>query len=178
MATSEAGGSNIHDNPTRTAWVAKIAALLSVADATKAIQDFRVENTSPFRTSNDLDLDYLWIESKLEQKLAVLKAQNLSEADLLGKASTGEDPETVEKDWVARIHAAKTKYEAEKILVQFRQLYKPPVLPVNVFLRADTAMGSHLMELRNDNYYGSSLEELRKERGVRVVHLGNGKAAA
>jgi hypothetical protein len=34
------------------------------------------------------------------------------------------------------------------------------------------------MELRNENYYGTSLEDLRKERGVKVLHLGNGKAAA
>ncbi len=175
MATFEKG---IHDNPTRQAWLKKIAALQKLADATKVIQDFRVENTSPFRTSNELDLDYLWIESKLEQKVAVLKAQQLSTTDLLYKATTGEDPAQVEKHWVDRINAAKTKYEAEKIHVEFRQLYKPPVLPVNVFLRTDATLGSRLMELRNDNYYGTSLEDLRKERGVKVVHLGNGKAAA
>jgi methane monooxygenase component A gamma chain len=175
MATLEKG---IHDNPTRQAWLKKIAALQKLADATKVIQDFRVEHTSPFRKTEELDLDYLWIESKLEQKVAVLKAQQLSTADLLFKATTGEDPAVVEKNWLDRMHAAKTKYEAEKIHVEFRQLYKPPVLPVNVFLRTDAALGSHLMELRNENYYGTSLEELRKERGVRVVKLGNGKAAA
>ncbi len=30
------------------------------------------------------------------------------------------------------------------------------------------------MELRNTNYYATSLEDLRKERGVKVLHLGKG----
>jgi methane monooxygenase component A gamma chain len=177
MPTSAVPANGIHDNPKRQEWLKKINALTKLADATKAIQNFRVTYTSPYRTSHELDLDYLWIESKLEQKLAVLKAQQLSAADLLGRATTGEDPAQVAKHWVDRITAAKTKYEAEKILVEFRQLYKPPVLPVNVFLRTDATMGSTLMEIRNVDYYGTSLEDLRKERGVRVLHLGNGLAA-
>ena len=161
----------IHDNSTRTEWEGKIAKLNSVEQATKFIQDFRVTYSSPFRKSYDLDVDYQYIERKIEERLSVLKTEKLSVADLVTKATTGEDAAAVEAAWVAKIKAAKTKYEAERIHVEFRQLYKPPVLPVNVFLRTDAALGTVLMELRNTDYYATPLEGLRKERGVKVLHL-------
>jgi len=161
----------IHENSTRTEWEAKIAKLNSVEQATKFIQDFRLSNSSPFRKSYDLDVDYQYIERKIEERLSVLKTEKLPIADLIGKATTGEDAAAVEAAWVAKIKAAKSKYEAERIHIEFRQLYKPPVLPVNVFLRTDAALGTVLMELRNTDYYATPLEGLRKERGVKVLHL-------
>lgn len=167
----------IHENPVRDEWLEKIAKLQSVGEATEFIQDFRNANTSPFRKTYAVDVDYLWIERKLEEKLAHLKEQSFNDADLLGKTTTGEDPQKVSEVWIAKMKSATDKFVAERILVEFRQLYKPPVMPVNVFLRTDTVMGSRLMEIRNTNYNETPLEELRKQRGVKVLHLGNGKAA-
>ncbi|WP_018264222.1 MULTISPECIES: aromatic/alkene monooxygenase hydroxylase subunit gamma [unclassified Methylosinus] len=161
----------IHENATRTEWEGKIAKLNSVEQATKFIQDFRVAYSSPFRKSYDLDVDYQYIERKIEERLSVLKTEKLSVADLITKATTGEDAAAVEATWIAKIKAAESKYAAERIHVEFRQLYKPPVLPVNVFLRTDAALGTILMELRNTDYYATPLEGLRKERGVKVLHL-------
>ncbi len=161
----------IHENPTRTEWEGKIAKLTSVDAATKFIQDFRVNYSSPFRKSYDLDVDYQYIERKIEEKLSLLKVAQLPVEALITKATTGEDAAAVEATWVGKIKAAKNKYEAERVHVEFRQLYKPPVLPVNVFLRTDAALGTILMELRNTDYYATPLEGLRKERGVKVLHL-------
>jgi methane monooxygenase component A gamma chain len=161
----------IHDNSTRAEWEAKIQKLNSVDQATKFIQDFRVNYSSPFRKNYDLDVDYQYIERKLEERLSVLKTEKLSVAELITKATTGEDAAAVEAAWIAKMQSAKSKYEAERIHIEFRQLYKPPVLPVNVFLRTDAALGTILMELRNTDYYATPLEGLRKERGVKVLHL-------
>jgi methane monooxygenase component A gamma chain len=161
----------IHDNSIRAEWEGKISKLTSVDQATKFIQDFRLSYSSPFRKSYDLDVDYQYIERKIEEKLSLLKTEKLSVADLVTKASTGEDAAAVEAAWIAKMQAAKTKYEAERIHIEFRQLYKPPVLPVNVFLRTDAALGTILMELRNTDYYATPLEGLRMERGVKVLHL-------
>jgi methane monooxygenase component A gamma chain len=166
-----AKGEKIHDNATRTEWLSKIAKLSSVAEATKFIQDFRIQHTSPFRKSYGLDVDYLFIERKAEEKLSLLKIEQLKPSEFVAKATTGEDAASVEATWVNKMKAAKNKYEAERIHVEFRQLYKPPVLPVNVFLRTDAALGTILMELRNTEYYTTPLEGLRKERGVRVLYL-------
>jgi methane monooxygenase component A gamma chain len=161
----------IHDNATRAAWEDKISKLTSVEAATKFIQEFRLAYSSPWRKSYDLDTDYQYIERKIEEKLSLLKTEKLSVSDLITKATTGEDAATVEATWIDKMKAAKSKHEAERIHVEFRQLYKPPVLPVNVFLRTDAALGTILMELRNTDYYATPLEGLRKERGVKVLHL-------
>ena len=163
----------IHSNPVRSEWLEKIGALNNVKDATAFIQDFRKKNTGPFRTSYALDVDYLFIEAKIEERLAVLKAASFAAADLFSKATTGEAAQAVADAWIAKIDAEKDKFAAEKILITFRQLYKPPVLPVNVFFKVDTYLGSRLMELRNTDYYADSLEELRKKRGVKVLSLGS-----
>jgi methane monooxygenase component A gamma chain len=165
---------NIHDNPVRDGWLAKIGTLDSVETATAFIQDFRETHTSPFRTTYDLELDYLFIEAKIEERLSVLKASKFSDTSLLNKTTTGEDAATVGDIWKRRMDAETSKFKAEKILIQFRQLYKPPVMPVNHFLKVDTYLGSRLMELRNTDYYATSLEDLRKERGVKVLYLANG----
>ncbi len=167
----------IRNNPVRDAWLEKIGALNSVQAATKFIQDFRQRNTGPMRASYEFELDYLFIEAKIEERLAVLKANAFNDADLINKATTGEDAQQVAAAWIARMDAESNKYKAEKILIEFRQLYKPPVLPVNTFFKVDTHLGSRLMELRNTNYYATSLEDLRKERGVKVLHIGKPKAA-
>jgi methane monooxygenase component A gamma chain len=165
---------NIHDNPVRAGWLEKISALDSVETATGFIQDFRKTHTSPLRTTYSLELDYLFIEAKIEERLAVLKASEFSDNGLLNTATTGEDAASVAETWKRRMDSETCKYAAEKILIQFRQLYKPPVMPVNHFLKADAYLGSRLMELRNTDYYATPLAELRKERGVKVLHLGNG----
>jgi methane monooxygenase component A gamma chain len=163
----------IHENPVRSEWLKKIAELKTVKDATAFIQDFRVKNTGPFRKTYELNVDYLFIEAKIEEQLALLKAKAFSAADLFSKATTGEVAQEVADSWIAKIDAEKDKFAAEKILISFRQLYKPPVLPVNVFFKVDTHLQSRLMELRNTDYYADSLEELRKKRGVKVLRLGN-----
>jgi methane monooxygenase component A gamma chain len=167
----------IHDNLVRNEWLDKIGALTSVKDATSLIQTFRKENTTPHRTSYKLDLDYQWIEAKIEERLAILKVAAFSNDDLFNKATTGENAQAVADAWIKRADAEKNKYEFEKLIISFRQLYKPPVLPVNVFFKVDAHLGTKLMELRNVNYYDLSIEDLRKERGVKTLHLGNKFAA-
>ncbi|PKO92484.1 MAG: methane monooxygenase [Betaproteobacteria bacterium HGW-Betaproteobacteria-1] len=159
-------------NEVRENWKAKINGLTSVEAATRFIQEFRHNHTSPLRTSYELDLDYLFIEAKIEEKLAVLKASAFKAEDLSARCTTGELAADVAKTWVQKLEKAECKYSAEKIHFEFRQQYKPPVMPVNHFLAADTKLGSRLMELRNTDYLATSLEDLRKERGVKVLHLG------
>jgi methane monooxygenase component A gamma chain len=72
---------------------------------------------------------------------------------------------------VVKMDACTDKYEAEKIHINFRIEFKPPVMPVNVFMDTDRILGTKLMELRNTDYYALPLEELRKKRGVRVIAL-------
>jgi methane monooxygenase component A gamma chain len=161
----------VHDNAIRREWTTKVASITSLDKGVETLKQFRLDHTTPFRKSYDLDIDYLWIERKLEEKVAVLKAKAFSDEDFRNKTASGECAATVVNEAVARIQATSSKWEAEKIHIGFRQAYKPPILPVNFFLDAERQLGTRLMELRNLNYYDTSLEDLRKERGVRVIHV-------
>ncbi|ODS00096.1 methane monooxygenase [Methyloceanibacter methanicus] len=163
----------IHQNPVRNEWLEKIAALENVKDATAFLQDFRMKYTTPLRTSYELDVDYLFIEAKAEERLSLLKVAAFSNEDLLSMATTGETAADVAQAWMPKLESEKCKFTGERIHMEFRQLYKPPVLPVNVFLKIDSYLGSRLMELRNSNYYDCSLDELREQRGVKVLMLGD-----
>ncbi|QFY43062.1 methane monooxygenase [Candidatus Methylospira mobilis] len=161
----------VHDNAIRREWKSKVAAISTLKEGAETLTQFRLDYSTPFRKSYDLDIDYLWIEAKLEEKVAVLKANAFSDEDFRNKTATGEDAAEVVNQAVAKINAAKDKWEAEKIHIGFRQAYKPPILPVNFFLDAERQLGTRLMELRNLNYYDTSLEDLRKQRGVRVIQV-------
>ena len=161
----------VHDNAIRREWTSKVAAISSLNEGAETLKQFRLDHSTPFRKNYDLDIDYLWIEAKLEEKVAVLKANAFSDEDFRNKTATGEDAAEVVNQAVAKINAAKDKWEAEKIHIGFRQAYKPPILPVNFFLDAERQLGTRLMELRNLNYYDTSLEDLRKQRGVRVIQV-------
>ena len=160
----------VHDNATRDEWVTKIGALNSVDKAAKFLIDFRKQYTTPLRQSYALELDHLWIESKIEEKVAVLKEQSFkNDQDLMHKCATGEDAAVAAEAARAKMAACGDKWEAEKIHINFRINYKPPIMPTNYFMDTDRVLGSKLMELRNLNYYEMPLEELRKKRGVKVL---------
>ncbi|MDD2722578.1 MAG: methane monooxygenase [Methylovulum sp.] len=162
---------NIHDNPTRTEWVNKIAGLKTLAQGHAFLKDFRAKYVSVFKTDFSLELDWLWIELKIEEKVAVLKQAEFNDHQLLNVCTCGTDAQKVANESLAAMAACEDMYEAERIHINFRLACKPPVMPVNFFLDTDRQLGTKLMELRNTDYYALPLEELRKVRGVRVVTL-------
>lgn len=161
----------IHDNAIRDEWNKKIGGLNSLAKGVEMLRDFRLKYTTPLRTSYDLELDWGWIELKLEEKVALLKHKEMSDAQMLYKNADGSDAQAVADAVIAKMNVCKDKMEAEKIHIKFRQECKPPMMPVNVFQDTDRILGTKLMELRNINYYDIPLKDLRKQRGVTVVTL-------
>lgn len=162
---------NIHENPIRTEWINKIAGLKSLAEGHAFLKEFRAKHVSVFKTDFSLELDWLWIELKIEEKVAVLKQAEFNDTQLLNACTCGSDAQKVADEALAAMAACEDMYEAERIHINFRLACKPPVMPVNVFLDTDRQLGTKLMELRNTDYYALPLEELRKVRGVRVVTL-------
>ena len=159
----------IHDNSIRDEWTQKIGALNTLAKGVQALDECRHQYTTPFRKSYDLELDWGWIELKLEEKVALLKHKEFNDQQFLNLTAYGDDAQTEADAVVAKMEAATDKYEAEKIHIGFRLKFKPPIMPVNVFQDTDRVLGTKLMELRNIGYYDLPLEELRKQRGVRVI---------
>ena len=161
----------IHDNPVRDEWVAKIEKLGTLATGHNFLKDFRKEYTTPLRETYDLELDWCWIESKIEEKVAMLKHAELNDDQFFNHCTCGANAQEVADAVVAKMDACTNKYEAEKIHINFRRDCKPPIMPTNVFMDADRLLGTKLMELRCTGYYDMPLEELRKERGVKIITI-------
>lgn len=162
----------IRDNDDRDAYVAKISKLDDLKTAAKFLVDYRKEATTPYRKSYALDRDCNWIETQIEDRVAVLRSRAAKSNDeLFHKCANGEDAAAVAKKTVDAINATNDKWEAEKIHINFRIEYKTPIMPTNYFMDTDRLLGNRLMELRNTDYYATSLEDLRKQRGVKVIEL-------
>lgn len=161
----------IHDNAIRDEWTKKIGALNTLSKGAELLTQFRLIYTTPLRESYDLELDWGWIEIKLEEKVALLKLKEFTDAQFLNNTAFGTDSQKEADIVLAKMEDCNDKYEAEKIHIGFRQKFKPPIMTVNVFMDTDRILGTKLMELRNTDYYALPLEELRKARGVKVLHL-------
>lgn len=161
----------IHDNPVRDEWERKIDGLKTLAQGAAFLVDFRKKYSTPLRTDYSLELDWGWIECKIEEKVALLKHAEFNDRQFLNNNACGANAQQAADAVVAKMNACTDKYEAERLHITFRIENKPPIMPVNVFMDTDRILGSKLMELRNIDYYAMPLDQLRKERGVRVVAL-------
>ncbi len=161
----------VHDNPVRDEWINKIGTLNTLAKGVETLDAFRLQHTTPLRESYDLELDWGWIECKLEEKVALLKHKEFNDAQMLANCAGGTNAQQEADAVIAKMEACTDKYQAETIHIGFRQKFKPPMMPVNVFMDTDRILGTKLMELRNIGYYDLPLEELRKVRGVKTVTL-------
>lgn len=161
----------VHDNPVRDEWIQKIGSANTLAKGVEMLDTFRRQHTTPLRESYDLELDWGWIECKLEEKVALLKHKELNDQQIQNNCANGADAQQEADAVTAKMAACTDKYQAEKIHIGFRQKFKPPMMPVNVFMDTDRILGTKLMELRNIGYYDLSLEELRQQRGVKTITL-------
>ena len=161
----------IHDNPVRDEWIAKIGKLTTLASGHDFLKDFRKKYTTPLRESYELELDWNFIECKIEEKVALLKHAELNDDQFLNNCTCGANAQEVADATVAKMDACTDKYKAEKLHINFRRDCKPPIMPTNVFMDADRLLGTKLMELRCTNYYELSLDELRAERGVKIITI-------
>ena len=163
---------NVHDNDKRDKWAEKIGAMSTLKAAAAALVDFRRTYMTSNRTSHELEVDCNYIECKIEEAVAILKNKEISDDKaFLNNCWDGRDAQGVADGWLKQMNDCTDKYKAEKIHIDFRNENKSPLMPVNVFMDTDRLLGNHLMELRNTDYYATSLPDLRKERGVKVIEV-------
>lgn len=148
----------------RSDWAARAESLSDLDDAAAALMNYRWD------LWGSEDQDSLWIEARLEERVAVLRLQSMTDEEFRTRTLTGEDARQVCADVARRVAAAGDDYgEIERINDEFRSKYKPPVMPTNLFLPTERDLSEKLMKTRTVDWYGKSLGELREERGV-VVH--------
>ncbi|MDZ4235661.1 MAG: methane monooxygenase [Dietzia sp.] len=148
----------------RSDWAARADELSDLGDAVATLMKYRSDHWG------SEDQDSLWIEARLEERVAVLRLQSLTDEQFRTRTLTGEDARQVCADVAERVTAAGDDYrEIELINDEFRSKYKPPIMPTNLFLPTERDLSEKLMTTRTVDWYGKSLGELREERGV-VVH--------
>jgi methane monooxygenase component A gamma chain len=148
----------------RKSWAARAAALSTLAEAVRALVGWREEHAA----RGVRDKDDLWIEARLEERVAVLRFEELSHAEIRTRALTGESVAALQESFERRATAADSS-ELERLAGEWRLRYKPPILPSSPFLKTEVRLSELLMQRRSLNWYGSSLAELRERRGA-IVH--------
>lgn len=154
------------DETVRGPWEARIAALHTLEETVEVLLEWRRDH----RDEPVSDKDDLWIEARLEDKVAVLRFGAMTYAQVRNETLTGEKVADVRAAYLAR--AGELRHDSgalETLVSEFRACYRPPVMPSSPFMRTETELAETLMKAREKGWYRRSLEELREHRGV-VVH--------
>lgn len=158
------------DNETRQQWKTRLRDLHEVTAVTLLLRSFRGKHLGPKRSSYLLENDALWIESVIEGRLSQLKAVEKSFDELLGQCTSGEPAERVCEEWIAKVEAADEVETLENVALEYRRDFKPPIMPVQYWLKTEKVLVTRLMELRSDSApQNLSIEDLRAKRGARLV---------
>jgi len=161
---------SLYTSPEKEAWSKEVSELNDLDEAVAKLIDFRTKNIGIARETYELDFDCIWREAKLEERVAELKSAKFSGKSLLDTCTCGTLADTVLKEWLGKNEAAKDDLSAlEGIMIQYRREFKPPIMPVNHWLKGDTDLSSRLLKRRANYTASMSVAELREMRGVRVV---------
>jgi methane monooxygenase component A gamma chain len=162
------------DKAKRDGWVARIDALGSLSDAVPVLLEWRETRRDEVLT----DQDDLWIEARLEEKVAVLRFDEMTNDQIRSETLTDEKVAEVCERYLETADeavAADDSENLEEIVAEFRKRYQPPIMPSSPYMRAETELAERLMKTRDTDWYGESVEELREARGV-IVHKKGNKA--
>ena len=160
----------------RAAWEARIeAGTKSLADGVTMLLEWRADHAG----DTIADQDDLWIEAQLEAKVAVLRFDEMTNDQVRNETLTDEKVADVCQ---AALQEAEDNSDdpakLEELVSEFRNRYKPPIMPSSPFMRTETELAEILMKVRELDWYGQTLDELRESRAVVVHKAGKRKKGA
>ena len=160
----------------RAAWEDRIAGeATSLRGAVALLLAWRADHAA----DTIADQDDLWIEAKLEAKVAVLRFDVMTNDQIRSETLTDEKVADVCRAALdGAEEAADDPAALEELVAGFRQRYRPPIMPSSPFMRTETELAEILMKAREKNWYGQTLDQLRTERGVVVHKAGKRKKEA
>jgi methane monooxygenase component A gamma chain len=152
----------------RAEWTERLAQVTSLATALGLLIDWRGG-----REGNALEeADFLWIEARIEDRVAVLRFAELSGEFIETTTLTGAPIAQTCDTAVAQANAAADVATLEAIVSAFRRDYKPPVMPTVPFMRTETELTELLIQHRSKGWYDEPLVELRRRRAAVLVNEG------
>ncbi len=149
----------------RAEWTARLAEVTDLRTALDLLLEWRAA-----RGANPLEeADFLWIESRIEDRVAVLRFAELPGEVIDTRTLTGEPIAEVCGAALADAIAAADVAALEAVVAAFRRRYKPPVIPTVPFMRTETELAELLIRRRTKGWYDEPLAELRRRRSAVVV---------
>lgn len=156
----------------RQSWATRIDALAGLDEAVALLLERRAQQAEAPVT----DKDALWIEARLEDRVAVLRFHERSHEAIRTLTLTGEAIAAV-RDEILRQAAGADAAKLEEIAARFRRQYKPPIMPSSPYLQIEVLLSEMLMKARSLGWFEPSIAELRARRGARVFKEGSADAA-
>ena len=157
----------------RQSWATRIEALTGLDEAVALLIDWRAKQAEAPVT----DKDALWIEARLETRVAVLRFHERSHEAIRTLTLTGEAIAGV-RDEILRQAASADAASLEEIAAGFRRRYKPPIMPSSPYLQIEVLLSERLMKARSLGWFEPSIAELRARRGAKVLKEGWTEPAA
>jgi methane monooxygenase component A gamma chain len=152
----------------RKEWTERLADVTTLRAALDLLIDWR--------RAHDPDAleeaDVLWIEARIEDRVAVLRFAELSGESIETTTLTGEPIAQACDTAVAEAKAAVDVAALEAVVTAFRRRYKPPVMPTVPFMRTETELAELLILRRSKGWYDEPLVELRRRRAAVLVDEG------
>ena len=152
----------------RAEWTERLGEVTSLGSALTLLIEWRGG-----REGNALEeADFLWIEARIEDRVAVLRFAELSGEFIESTTLTGEPIEKTCDAALAEANAAVDVATLEASVATFRRDYKPPVMPTVPFMRTETELAELLIQRRSKGWYDEPLVELRRRRAAVLVNEG------
>lgn len=156
------------DNTVRKEWTKRLAEVTSLSAALDLLIAIRDDHQDDSLETADT----LWIEARIEDRVAVLRFAELSGESIDTTTLTGEPLGDACASAIADAKSADDTAALENVVATFRRRYKPPVMPTVPFMRTETELAELLMLRRSKRWFDVPLSELRQRRAAVLVDEG------
>jgi methane monooxygenase component A gamma chain len=156
------------DQPLRQVWTERLAEVADLRTALGVLIDWRRDHHHDALEG----ADFLWIEARIEDRVAVLRFAELSGEFIDTTTLTGEP---IAQACEAALVQARTVVDVEAleaVVAGFRHRFKPPVMPTVPFMRTETELAELLILRRSKDWFDQPLGELRRRRAAVLVDEG------
>jgi methane monooxygenase component A gamma chain len=153
------------DQTLRQKWTDRLAEIQTLRAAVDLLLDWRRENLRDVLDG----LDALWIEARIEDRVAVLRFTELTPEAIDTTTLTDEPISGVTERALADAGDTADVVTLEAVVAAFRRRYKPPVMPTVPFMRTETALAELLIQRRSKGWFDEPLDELRRRRDAALV---------
>jgi methane monooxygenase component A gamma chain len=148
----------------RAEWTERLARVTTLDTALGLLIDWREGRDKALE-----EADFLWIEARIEDRVAVLRFAELSGEFIDTTTLTGEPIALTCDAALADARSAVDVATLEAVVASFRHRYKPPVMPTVPFMRTETELTELLILRRTKGWYDEPLVELRRRRAAILV---------